>query len=60
MQEIIESFLYDIKVLTQHKMLAGKYIGHIIHNSKYILVFEHKLEHWFANPIDDYEKDIKC
>lgn len=58
-EEVIESFLLDIKILTQHTTLKGNYIDLLIYNSKYILVFENKVEHWLANPIDDYETDIK-
>lgn len=57
--EVIESFLLELKVQTQHTTLSGNYIDLLIFNSKYILVFENKVEHWLANPIDDYEKDIK-
>lgn len=58
-QEVIESFLLDLKVSTQHSTLKGNYIDLLIYNSKYILIFENKVGHWLANPIDDYESDIK-
>ena len=57
--EVIDSFLLDIKVLTQHTTLNGNYIDLLIYNSKYILVFENKVERWLANPLEDYENDIK-
>ncbi len=56
--DIIESFELELKVQTQHHTLGGNYIDLIIHNSKYVLVFENKLNHWLANPTDDYEADI--
>jgi len=57
--EVIDSFLIETKIQTQHTTLKGNYIDLLIYNSKYILVFENKVEHWLANPIHDYENDIK-
>jgi len=58
-EDIIISFLQDIKVDIQHKTLNGNSIDLILSNDKYILVFENKIGHWLANPLDDYEHDIQ-
>ncbi|MFM9951720.1 MAG: PD-(D/E)XK nuclease family protein [Saprospiraceae bacterium] len=57
--EIIDSFLQDLKVDTQHRTLKGNLIDMILSNDKYILVFENKIKHWLANPLGDYENDIQ-
>jgi len=57
--EVIESFIPEINVITQHATIKGNFIDLLIYNSKYILVFENKIKHWLANPIEDYESDIK-
>ncbi|MDP4272176.1 MAG: hypothetical protein Q8909_18950, partial [Bacteroidota bacterium] len=49
----------DIKVDTQHTTLNNKYIDLLIYNEKYILVFENKIFHWLANPLDEYVNDIQ-
>lgn len=56
--EVIESFLIELNTSTQHSTLNGKFIDLLIYNSKYILVFENKIDHQLANPLDDYENDI--
>lgn len=58
-EEVIESFLLELKIKTQYTTLNSNYIDLLIYNSKYILVFENKVGHWLANPINDYESDIK-
>jgi hypothetical protein len=57
--EVVQSFLSDIKIITQHATTNRNYIDMILFNEKYILVFENKIYHWLANPLDDYENDIK-
>lgn len=57
-REVIDSFILETKVQTQHTTLRGNYIDLLLYNSKYVLVLENKIEHWLANPIDDYEADI--
>lgn len=57
--EIIDSFINDLKVSTQHTTINNKFIDLIIFNDKYILVFENKIFHWLANPFEEYEIDIK-
>lgn len=58
-QEIIDSFLIDLNIRTQHKTFNNKFIDLTIFNDKYILVFENKIFHWLANPLDEYESDIR-
>jgi len=57
--EVIESLLLDLVVEIQHTTIKGNFIDLILSNSKYVLVFENKIEHWLANPLEDYENDIK-
>jgi hypothetical protein len=57
--EIIESFLIDIKIITQHTTVNNNFIDLIIYNDSYVLIFENKINHWLANPLDDYENDMK-
>jgi|SRR5690606_34613329 len=57
--EIVDSFLNDLKVNTQYTTINKKFIDLILFNDKYILVFENKIFHWLANPFEEYETDIK-
>jgi len=57
-EKIIESFELEMNIETQYGTINGKYIDLFIFNSKYILVFENKIEHDPINPFEDYENDI--
>lgn len=56
--DFVNSLILNSEIKTQFITSNGKYIDLIIYNDKNILVFENKINHWLANPFDDYERDI--
>lgn len=56
--DFVNSLVLNCEVNTQFITSNGKYIDLVLYNDSNILVFENKINHWMANPFEDYEKDI--
>ncbi|WP_294298811.1 PD-(D/E)XK nuclease family protein [uncultured Chryseobacterium sp.] len=57
-EDFLNSLISNSEVSTQFITSNGKYIDLILYNENNILVFENKINHWMANPFDDYENHI--
>ena len=57
-ERMIEGLLEETYVFTQVCTCKGNYIDMVIQNEESVLVFENKINHWLANPLEDYESEI--
>ncbi|SHG54159.1 PD-(D/E)XK nuclease superfamily protein [Chryseobacterium oranimense] len=57
-QEIVDSFIDQCNTTTQHTTNLGNRIDLILHNKRYLILFENKIFHTLNNPLDDYVEDI--
>jgi hypothetical protein len=58
-KEIAESFRQKLNIETQINTKKGNFIDMIIHNDKYVITFENKIEHIPNNPFKNYETEVK-
>ncbi len=58
-EQEIKELASSLLVNTQIKTTNGYFIDMLLYNNKYVFVYENKINHWLANPLDDYVREIE-